>query len=131
MKRTNAEKRALDEIRQMFAERRKQFGRKPYGGYPHSFKNRAVGAVARGISPKDAARAAGVSEPSIRTWCKDLKAKVEPPAELKLTEAKGCEASPQGKSSTAFIQFRSGLRIEIPVSGLSAELIKTLNGVAL
>ena len=130
MKTTNAEERALDEIRQMFAERRKQFGRKPFGGYPHSFKNRAVGAVARGISLRDVAKAAGISEPSIRTWCKELKIKIEPPAELKLVEAKDCEAAPQGKS-TAFIQFRSGLRIEIPVSGLSAELIKTLNGVAL
>jgi hypothetical protein len=131
VKTTNAEGRALDEIGQMFAERRKQFGRKPFGGYPHSFKNRTVGAVARGISLRDVAKAAGVSEPSIRTWCKQLKVKIEPPAELKLIEAKGCEASPQGKSGTAFIQFRSGLRIEIPVSGLSAELIKTLNGVAL
>lgn len=131
MKKTNAEERALDEIRHMFAERRKQFGRKPFGGYPHSFKKCAVAAVARGISPKGVAKAAGVSEPSIRNWCKELKVKIEPPAELKLIEAKGCEASPEAKSGTAFIQFRSGLRIEIPVSGLSAELIKTLNGVAL
>jgi transposase-like protein len=127
---TTAEERFLDKIRRMFTERRKQFGRKPFGGYPHSFRNRAVEAVAMGIAPKDVAKAAGVSEPSIRNWCKELNVEIELPTELKVVEAEDSTTPSEAKSVTALIQLRSGLRIEIPISGLSEELIKTLNGVA-
>ena len=127
---STAEERSLDKIRRMFAERRKQFGRKPFGGYPHSFRNRAAEAVAMGIAPKDVAKAAGISEPSIKNWCKEMNVRIEPPTELKVVETTDSPTPTEAKSSTALIQLRSGLRIEIPISGLSEELIKRLEGAA-
>jgi transposase len=88
-------------------------------------KKRAVAAVIKGIAPGRVAEAAGVSEPSIRNWCKRLKVKIEAPTELKLID----EKSPSADHQTAIIHFQSGLRIEIPVSALTPELVRTFQGV--
>lgn len=120
-----ATERILGEIHQIFAERQARFGRKPFGGNPLSLKRRAVAAVIKGIAPGRVAEAAGVSEPSIRNWCKNLKVKIEPPTELKLAETAPVLAAHQ----TAMVHFQSGLRIEIPVSALTPELVRTFQGV--
>ena len=120
--------RILEEIRQSFGERRERFGRKPFGGYPLSFKRRATAAVARGIAPGLVAKAAGISEPSVRNWCKELKVKIEAPTELRLNDD---VSEPPIVRESAVIHFPSGLRIEVPVAALTLEFIEHLNGVAL
>ena len=123
----NKNERQLGEIRRLFGERRERFGRKPFGGWPLSFKRRATLAVTRGIAPSMVATAAGVSEPSIRNWCRELKVKIEAPTELKLIND---IPESSGVSESAVVHFQSGLRLEIAVSALTPDLIMTLNGGA-
>ena len=123
----NTSERMLGEIQRLFGARREQFGRKPFGGWPLSFKRRATLAVTRGIAPGQVAKAAGVSEPSIRNWCKELKIKIGAPTELKLIDE---IPKPSGAREVAVIHFQSGLRVEIAASALTSDLIRTLSGGA-
>jgi hypothetical protein len=131
MKSESTHDRILDEIREKFALRHKRFSRKSHGGHPESLKKLAVSAVMSGIRYKLVADAAGVSEPSVRNWRKELEANLVP-RELKLTEDVKTEArGPMvGLEAMATIHFQSGLRIEIPLVALTARFINELRGVS-
>jgi hypothetical protein len=123
----------LEQLRQEFVERQKRFGRKPNGGYPHSMRRRTVSMVMKGVPPEAVAKAVGISAPSIRNWCKELKGKIEP-TELKLVEGDSADVSlnsRETRAKEAFIHFPSGLRVEVPLAALTAHFIQILNGVTL
>jgi hypothetical protein len=95
-------------------------------GYPLELKRLAVQALDVGHTPSEVATAAQISAPSICNWRRAPSCR--PPKQLKLVEDPVLQI---GTKETASVLFQSGLRIEIPVLALTADLIKTLNGVAL
>jgi hypothetical protein len=106
----------------------------------------AISGLARGCTPSEVARAAGVSEGSIRNWRKSKGSALSisqkaRPLELKLVESREAfptslhdrglaDASPATTGTMAHIEFRSGARMTVPVSALTEQLISLLMGGA-
>jgi transposase-like protein len=135
-------KEILSKIRVVFSERRRDQSHKRW--YPKALKDLAVSALEHGHAQSEVARAAGVSEGSIRNWRKSKKVerrsfpldKQKRPLELKLIEGREVVPAPSLESgisnapseAIARIEFRSGVRIALPVSALSERLFGLLQG---
>jgi transposase-like protein len=134
----------LEKVRVVFSERRRDQNHKRW--YPKALKDLAVSALEQGYTQSEVARAASVSEGSIRNWGKLDKSKKSStldkqkrPLELKLIESKEIVPAPSLESgipsapseAIARIEFRSGVRIALPVSALSERLFGLLQGDAL
>ena len=95
--------------------------------YPEKLKKMALGAVDSGIAGRTVAEATGVTPKSLRNWRASA---LTPPKELKVVAthealkpilaAHACMA--------AKVTLLSGITIEIPISALTATLIRALNG---
>lgn len=134
----------LDKIRIVFSGRRRDQNHKRW--YPKALKDLAVSALEQGHAQSEVARAAGVSEGSIKNWRKSKKLeksvpldKQKRPLELKLIEGREVVPAPSLENripsapseAIARIEFCSGVRIALPVSALSERLLGLLQGDAL
>jgi hypothetical protein len=104
----------------VLARIKRQFSGNREYPFQESLKKLAISGLDAGCSPKDIARAAGVSRQSIVNWRKQLQAS---PVELKIVES---APTPAGQPEVARIHFRSGVVVELPASRLDTEFLLSL-----
>lgn len=135
--------RKLQAIQQAFARGRQTGELKPRF-CPPRLRALAVAAIRQGCSRRDVIQAAGVSLASITNWLRDESKHRNPvpmdlmslrPLELKVVKYRPAHESMSAENAApalpvlASIHFRSGVRMEIPVSAISTGLVTALNGV--
>jgi hypothetical protein len=110
----------LIRVRKAFSVHRRRNGSRQR--YSQSLRNLVVSALEKGCSSGQIASAAGISEPSVRNWSNHRpliavrELRVEPDKIERVEEG------------TAKIHLKSGVRIEIPMSSLTASLVSALGG---
>lgn len=121
-------KRDLARIESGFLKFRNRSGAKK--NYPARLRILAVNTVASGVGTSEVAEAANVTIKSIANWQRALSAaKIEPARELVLAQVSETERQRvEGNEivGLANIHLQSGIRIELPVSILTASFLKSL-----
>lgn len=127
------EQQSLDRLKTMFSKHRSE-RRSQQPRYPKELKLEAISIISTGVPFSRVARAVGVSDRSLRNWTEELGSeRIEGRArQLVVVDGRDVQASNISNSESGLgvqIHFKSGVRIELPSSSLTAELISWLNGV--
>ena len=120
----------LRRIERAFAKnRQRNRGRASYSG---PLRAMAVSALEVGLAPGKVAQASGVSQQSLTNW-RSLLSSVKRPRQLQVVDSsavRSLEGEGPSDSVSALIRLRSGVSIEMPMSGLTPALLVVLNGGA-
>jgi hypothetical protein len=126
---------ALERLAREFSNYRDQSGLYPGSKgcrYPQALKDQVIKTLQSGWAPSEVAKSAGIGKQSIVKWRKASKVSglTVPPRELRLLADKveNVESPNQSTISSpmARLKFGLGVEVELPVSALSIDVLRSL-----
>ena len=126
---------ALEQVAWEFSNYRNQSGRGPGSKgcrYPHALKSQVIRTLRSGWPASEVAKSAGISKHSVVKWQKASKVSelTTPPRELRVlvdnVESAECPIQSTIVSPMARLKFGLGVQLELPVSALSIDVLRSL-----